>query len=226
MDDRQPERSPGAPQEPSPELVLAAVARAVGHRPPGLGGAPLWSVLEHLALRRRSAHARTVRAHLDALERAGSLTVARVRGVTKWTPTAPGWRRLAGPAGAAAQALPESPQHRAWRRARVTAAEEGPRFQAALARTLREAERMLEAAGLAAEGRAPASDDWLRLGRRLLGDCRRLGSAWHCLHEWAEPDDAEADLDPPPGAPANPAEAGLRALRAGRRNVALWDEPD
>ncbi len=62
----------------------------------------------------------------------------------------------------------------------------------------------------------------------LRGDCRRLGSACHCLHEWPEPDDDRADLDSlsEDGEPELPdrERSRRRALRAGRRNIRLWRE--
>ena len=113
--------------------------------------------------------------------------------------------------GAGAVGLPESPRRREWRRARLAAAQELPRFRSRLAQALAEAERMLAAGPRG----ATSSAAWLALGRRLEGDCRRLGSAWHCLHEWPEPDE-----DAPAPAPGETARLG--ALR----NVRLWREPD
>jgi hypothetical protein len=52
-----------------------------------------------------------------------------------------------------------------------------------------------------------SSDAWFEFGNRLSAECRRLGSATHCLFEWAEPDDARADVD--------------EVL--GRRSVVSWD---
>jgi hypothetical protein len=61
---------------------------------------------------------------------------------------------------------------------------------------------------------------------RLRSTCRRLGSARHCLYEWAEPDDKRSDADDhtnPPDAALTSQERLLRqARRAGRRNVRLW----
>jgi hypothetical protein len=204
---------------PSERLVMAALRRAVLHGRPRPAAAPLHAVLDHLAIPRRSRAAREVAATLAGLEREGLVRRERVHGVAVWAPTAAGRRRLAGRAGPMPyEELPESPQHRAWRRARLAASEELPRFAAELAAGLDEAAAMLDA--LADHDRAPHSDAWLALGPRLLGQCRRLGSAWHCLHEWPEPADSRPDRDePPPGARRE-----LRALRAGRRNVALWRE--
>ncbi len=193
---------------PSAQLVLAAVRRAVRHRVPAPGPAPLWLLREHLAIRPRSSGARVLRRRLEELERRGLLVRATEHGLPVWSPTASGVRAL--PA-TAARSLPESPRRRERRRARLAAAQELPRFRARLSESLAEAGRMLGAG----PGAEPSAGAWIELGRRLAGDCRRLGSAWHCLHEWPEPDD-----DAP--APAPEQAARLAALR----NVRLWREED
>jgi len=223
MDEPQRQRHPASARGPSDELVLMAVRRAALHAGGAHGAAPLRAVLAHLAIPRRTAAARALGARLAELERTRELARRTAHGVPVWALTAAGERRLAAARRAGrSPALPEAPQHLAWRRARVAAGQELGRFTAQLAAALEEADALLGALG---GDSAPHSDQWSALGRRLLGDCRRLGSAWHCLHEWPEPDDARADRDgPQPGEPCVP--TALRALRAGRRNVALWDEPD
>jgi hypothetical protein len=217
VEDRPHANGEEQPQRPSDAQLLAALRRAVGHRLPAPGPAPLWMLLEQLAIPPRSAAARELRRRLPALLRRGLLAAGREHGVGVWSLTAAGERALrsAGP-----QRLPESPQHREWGRARTAAEQELPRFRARLAATLQRAELMLAGAaqpdpeGPAGSG-APSGADWLELGRALAGDCRRLGSAWHCLHEWPEPEDARAE-------PAGPQRARLAALR----NIRLWREPD
>ena len=226
MHDREQGSSPSHAGGPSDELLLAAVGRAVLHRPPGRGGAPFWTLLEHLAIPRRSAASRALRSRLTTLEQRGWLTRASEHGVPVWALASDGARQLRrAERSARPPRLPESPQHLAWRRARTAAGQELGRFGEGLAGSLAQAERMLSATRAGAGG-APSSDTWFELGRRLLGDCRRVGSAWHCLHEWAEPEDSAPDLDGPDGAPGAKVPARLRSLRAGRRNVRLWDEPD
>jgi len=206
------------------DLLLAAVARAARHGPGRAAGAHLWEVLAHLDVPRRSWRARAVRERALALERAGRLRRGTAHGLAAWTLTAAGEQRLALlEAAGGAPRLPESPQHRAWRSARAAAAQELPRFQRALEQGLALAELMLSA-GRAEGPEAPGSDAWLELAQRLRGDCRRLGSAWHCLHEWPEPSDDAPDRDVP--AAGEPLPDRLRALRAGRRNVRLWSLPD
>jgi hypothetical protein len=193
-------------QHPSAQLVLAAVRRAVRHRVPAPGPAPLWLLREHLAIQPRSSGGRVLRRRLEQLEQRGLLARGTEHGLPVWSPTASGEAALSS---TAARSLPESPRRRDRRRARLAAAQELPRFRARLSEALAEAERMLEDAPGAPSGA------WIELGRRLAGDCRRLGSAWHCLHEWPEPDDDA------------PALAPERAARlAALRNVRLWREED
>jgi hypothetical protein len=230
MQERERGNPHGAGAAPAPEVVLAGVARAVLHRPGRGRGTPFWTLLEHLAITRRSATARSLRASLAALEQGGLLTRHSEHGVPVWALTAAGERRLGRALRSAdPPSLPEAPQHLAWRRARLAAGEELGRFLGGLSESLARAEQMLAGAQPGA-GEAPCSDDWFELGRRLLGDCRRLGSAWHCLHEWPEPEDSRADLDTAPAGEDEDAsravQARNRALRAGRRNTRLWSEPD
>jgi hypothetical protein len=219
-----PRQSEEGRDAPTDETILAAVRRASLHEAMPHGGASLRIVLAHLGIARRSGRARAVRARLAQLQDEGRLSQIRRHGIAMWKLTPGGARRLAAAekrAGAPV-ALPESPQHIAWRNARVAAEAELGRFAASLAADVAATEAMLAALGRC-EG--PESDEWLHLGRRLLGDCRRLGSAWHCAKEWREPEDSRPDRDRPgPGEPA-PADA-LRALRAGRRNTTLWGDPD
>jgi hypothetical protein len=197
------------------ELVLAAVERSVRHHPKGSPVVPAWEVYDHLGWSRRSGAARRVRALLDALEAAGSLERSRRHGVPLWALTNNGRRRLqrARRAGSVPE-LPESPQHRAWRDARASAAQEIERFRQVLRDCLEQGLVLLDADPSA------DSDVWFLLGRRLCPACSRLGSAVHCLREWPEPEDARADIDHG----ALP-EAGA-SYRVGRRNVRYWDSPE
>lgn len=203
-------------------LVLAAIDRGERHKPARPPGVPVWRVYDHLSIAKRSELARHVRAQLDALEAAGSIVRSRQRGVQTWALTSTGRRRLAQARRAGKlPVLPESPQHRAWRDARTVAAQEIDRFLQSVRDGLDEAVRLLDADPTA------TSDAWFELGERLHRDCRRVGSATHCLHEWAEPDDARADVDDrldPADERFDPAErTKRRARRTGRRNVGLWD---
>jgi hypothetical protein len=219
-------RSHAKPAErPSNALVLAALERAIRHRTGDAHVAPIWVILDHLQLPRRSAEARHVRAVLGELTAAGRLEASHPHGVDAWGLTDAGRRQL-GQArrGGSTPALPESPQHRDWRNARTGAGQEIERF----ARRLREC---LDDASLLLDAPEPApSDMWFELAEALRRACWRLGSASHCLYEWPEPQDEIADVD----SRDDPGDATLeaderdrrRARRMGRRNVRLWQEGD
>jgi hypothetical protein len=180
--------------------VLAALARAELHRGAPEGAVPAWAILAHLGLPRRSRAAREAAGVLAQLRSAGAVRTDRRHGVEVWSVT-PAGRALLHNSSPEACALPESPQHRAWRGARTLAREEVGRLRSALRESLREAEEMLRGE------RPQRSEDWFALAGRLQRRAWTLGSATYCLHEWEEPDDRSADLDP---------------LGAGRRNISLW----
>jgi hypothetical protein len=210
-----------ASREPSAELVLAAVERAETHRAAEPTAVPTWTILEHLNLARRSTAARRVRSQLEALCVTGWLECSRRHGVLTWRITERGRRQLQRALRSdRAPVLPESPQHRVWRNAHTAAGQEIERFRADLHDQLRAASLLLDA------DPRPHSDAWLQLAQELSRTCRLVGAASHCLHEWAEPDDAHADIDD--GVEPDDERLGrdgaqhLRALRAGRRNIALW----
>lgn len=218
-----PQRPPRSyeAEQASRDLLMAALERAVRHRATGSPAAPLWAILDHLALTRRSGAARDVRASLRALREAGLIELSRPHGVQAWELTASGRRRLRRVQLSGSLApLPEAPQHREWRLARTLAAEEIERF----VRGLREG---LERAGQLLESDPPApSDVWLELADALRHDCRRVGSAIYCLYEWAEPSDELPDDDTrslPGEERLDPSERNRRrARRMGRRNFRLW----
>lgn len=206
--------------EASADLVAAALARAELHTAPTPAPVPFWTLLEHLALPRRSRLARRVRTCLAELEGDGRVELGGRHGVPVFSTTDAGTRRLQRlRRRGAVPPLPESPQHVRWRLARVSANQEIDRMHRELRGALADAECMLSAD-------AAASDDWFSLGLRLRDGCRRVGAAIHILREWEEPDDARADIDdllaPGDEAFAGDQRARLRAARAGRRNTRLW----
>lgn len=172
------------------ELVLAAIERAERHRTNDAPGVPIWAITEHLDIPRRSGKARHVRSRLRAFEADGSLESLRRHKVEIWALTVAGRQRLrrAVRAGDIPQ-LPESPQHRAWRRARTIAAEEMERLRCSLRKTLAVALSLIDS------DRPAHSDRWFELAERLSVEAAQLGTAVHCLHEWVEPDDRRADID-------------------------------
>jgi hypothetical protein len=212
---------------PDDEMLLAAIRRAALHDPRGRGRTPIWTLLEHLEIPRRTVRGRAVRARLLALERRGWLEQRSTRGVPTWALTSRGTRRLkrAERAGFGI-ALPESPQHRAWRQARTLAEQEIERFTERLQASTAEATLLTQSDRLD----AIASDRWLELGARMARDARLLASARHCLSEWPEPGEDSADVDTLSGAGdeqlGHDRLRALRVLRAGRRNTLMWREPD
>jgi hypothetical protein len=165
-------------------LMLVAIDRATRHRV-DKSAVPIYGVKEHLGL---PARCPGVRVKLAALEKAGALQREYVHGAQAWELTTTGRRRLqlARRAGELPE-LPESPQHHAWRQARASAEAEIDSIRLDLRGALEAATVLLD---------APShSDDWLGHGERLEHDCRRMGVAIHCLHEWREPDDARPDID-------------------------------
>lgn len=204
-------------------LILAALERAERHRHRGgsrslypsvaerhsLGDAPgvVYSALvAHLGLRMGSGAGRRVRPRIRELEAAGLVRASKRRGAVVYTLSPLGWKRLvaarrAGEVGA----LPESPQHRAWREARRESEERIEEFRDAVWVSLD------ETAGLLAH-QDPPSEAWFVLGEHLQRACGQLGSATHCLREWNEPDDSSTDVDDGP--------------RRGRRNHRLWSASD
>lgn len=122
---------------PIPEAtILAAIERAALHW--GRPGVPIWMILEHLGLPRRT---RRVRPQLRALTDAGALATSRVHRTELWSLTTAGSRRLRR---AGDVELPESPQHRKWRAARTLAEQEIGRFRSAMAELLVEAAALLD----------------------------------------------------------------------------------
>ena len=205
-------------------LVLAAVERAERHRRRDGSGVMPREVFDHMGFLYNPAAVRQFRPTLDALMAAGVLGFASRHKVRLWVLTSAGRRRLeAAQETGEGSGLPESPQHRAWRHARTTAAEQVDGFREQVRSYTNEALKLLDA------GEQPHSDAWFGLAERLGCACWQLGSATHCLREWVEPDDARIDSDErdDPGDDLLDAEERhhRRDLRHGRRNTWRWDSP-
>jgi hypothetical protein len=161
------------------EVVLAAIERAVRHHPRETSAVPVKAVYDHLGFPSRSGAARRVLARLGVLAGEGLVECSRRHGRDVWALTRVGHRRLqrARRAGEV-PGLPESPQHRAWRNARASAAEEIEGCRENMRDCLGQGLLLLDAD-------PPAdADAWFLLGRRLCLACCRLGAAVHCLREW------------------------------------------
>jgi ribosome-binding protein aMBF1 (putative translation factor) len=206
-------------------LVLAAIERGARHRARDHEGVPVWAIRAHLHIPARSRDARRLRVRLRVLESEGLLSTGGRGGVVLWSLTETGQGRLrADQATGGVPELPESPQHIAWRQACAAAQEHVVGFDQALGEAALGTFALLDA-GRA--GQPARSDEWFAMGERLQRSCRRMGSAIHCLHEWAEPSDDQSDIDDrrePGDDRLEPAERDRRrARRVGRRNIALWD---
>ena len=131
---------------------------------------------------------------MEELRRAGLLTATERRGEPFWSLTAIGREELAsareeGGVGG----LPEAPQHRAWRHARVEAAVRIEGFKEELTHAVEAADALIN------QYRPAMSAEWFELSERLRFTSWRLASAAYCLTEWPEPDDASQDRDENPG---------------------------
>jgi hypothetical protein len=190
--------------EPPSIIILAAVERAARHL--GTDEIDTLAVTEHLGLEPDRGTVRAIHQRLDRLRNEGDLTRVARGGGESWILTSEGRNQLdksyeAGEVGE----LPESPQHRAWREARVQAALRIEGFEAELATLLDDANDLLD------ETPRPRSSKWFEFSERLSPAAWRLGSAIHCFQEWIEPDDDIQDVDENPGP------------SPGRRAVSTWD---
>jgi hypothetical protein len=199
-----PAKQPTRPLPPV-ELVLAAIDRAVRHRHhQARPGAWISDVKEHLGLPHTGATTVWLRPVWQQLEAERLIEQNRKGGLPRCELTRAGRKRLESAQDAEGlDQLPESPQHDRWRKAHDTAAERIEDLRGGLRLLMEEASRLLD--------REPPSDAWYELARDFEHACKRLGSATYCLHEWAEPDDATADVDDAPHG------------QAGRRDLSRWD---
>lgn len=190
--------------EVSDGLVLEAVDRAMHHEQEEK---VLTSVLaEHLGFVPEPDTNRPLVPRLEGLRRAGLLTSTPQRGEPFWGLTTVGQERLESARDAGeADDLPESPQHRAWRHARVKAAVRIEGFRSDMYDVLQ------EAADLVGQYRPVMSKECFALSERLRLASWRFASATYCLAEWLEPEDDRPDVDENPGP------------RPGRRATWAWD---
>jgi hypothetical protein len=197
-------------------LLLAAIERAARHgegrsvrrvgerRAKDRIAVPIFFLARHLGCAPSTRRRRQLRNRLDEATEKGWLERSDSTDPPVWALTAKGCRELAlhqGRVSAATRALPESPQHEAWREARRIA-----ELQIAeLRERLREA---LERSSTGAGKESTESAVWLR----LADASQRLGAATYCLFEWPEPDDLSVIVEQRPD---------LRALRTWRQ----WSLP-
>jgi hypothetical protein len=180
-------------------LILAALARAELHGGRDERGTHYSSVVAHLGLEMGSSTGHKLRPRFREMEAAALIRGFKRHGSIVHTATPKGKRVLRA---AGEVVLPESPQHRNWREACEAATERISGFHDDLRASLDEG-----AALLADE--TTDSEAWSRFGKKVGKACKRLASATYCLREWAEPDDATADIED--------------NRRLGRRNPRNWD---
>jgi hypothetical protein len=175
------------PFEPVSDLqLLAAIDRAERHS--RCSGVQRGRIAEHLGFARGARTTRLLRPQIDALIAAGALMCGKRHGSIVWGLMPAGRRRLARARRDGKNLdLPEAPQHQRWRASRQQATSRIDEFRGELRRTLTDAQALLDS-----ECQATA---WSDLSRRLRQQCALLGWALYCIHEWAEPDDAQPDTD-------------------------------
>lgn len=162
--------------DPIPDaLILAAIDRAARHWQPRRVEVSKSEIYNHLAISSRSGPARHVHRRLTAMEAAGILQRSRRYGLVVFSLTSTGRHHLRGAQSAGEVALPESPQHRAWRRARSLAGQEIERFRHEFRACL------VDAIGLLEADPPVVSDAFFELAeplRFIVGVSRRLPIAW------------------------------------------------
>jgi hypothetical protein len=194
-----------SPIEPPDIVILAALERAA--RQEQSDEVRTETVIEHLGFAPEEGVLGPLRHRLDNLRNDGNLTRAARDGSEGWVLTSEG-RKLLDESYAAEEVgeLPESPQHRSWREARVQAALRIEGFQGEVTTVLEKATDLVN------EPLRPHSSKWFALGQQLSLAVWRLGSAIHCFQEWIEPDDDVPDVDENPGP------------SPGRREISVWDQ--
>jgi hypothetical protein len=123
-------------------VVLAAIDRAERHRGGRDEGARMSTLAEHLGFVHGPWTARGLRPQLDALIEAGALERVRRQGMVLLVLTGKGRRRAAR--ARRTVALPESPQHRAWRQTRKKAVERIDGLREDARRAVQDAGRLLD----------------------------------------------------------------------------------
>jgi hypothetical protein len=203
----------GPYSEVSDGLIVEAVDRAMHHEQ---DEEVLTSVLsEHLGFVPEPDTNRPLVPRLEGLRRAGLLTSTERRGEPFWGLTDIGRERLeAGRESGEVDDLPEPPQHRAWRHARVKAAVRIEGFRQDLNDAVAEANRRLD------QLRPVMAREWFEVREQLRLASWRLASATYCLTEWPEPEDGEPDVDETldPGRGAGRSGPGMRTPRVRREH--------
>ncbi len=170
----------------SDAVVLAAIDRAERHRRGTGEGVMESNLTEHLGFVRGPWTARGLRPQLDALIDAGALERVKRQGMVRLVLTEKG--RTQAAQARRTVALPESPQHRLWRQTGRIAVERIDGLREDARRAVQDAGRLLDT-------EEADSETLFLLAVRLRETVQYLGCATYCAREWAEPDDARADIE-------------------------------
>jgi hypothetical protein len=172
----------------SENQLLAAVARAELHQ----GRPPVsWaSVVEQFAFKRSGHTTRMLRPQLHALVAAKAIEQSSWLGRDHVALTSAGRGHLTRARRAGEDlSLPESPQHREWRRKHARAVERIGLYRERMREALCQASDLLD-------DENADSAAWAGTADRLHVSGGELSAAIYCLREWDEPDDARRDVDP------------------------------
>lgn len=173
----------------SENQLLAAIARGELHQHGELVSWP--SVVEHFAFKRSGHTTRMLRPQLQALLAANAVEQCKWLGRDHFTLTSAGRGRLTRARRRGEDlSLPESPQHREWRRKHAQAIESVEDERERVREVLAQAVELLGA-------ELADSQAWAAMADRLHVSAAELSAAIYCSREWAEPDDASFDAGPP-----------------------------
>jgi hypothetical protein len=175
----------------SDAMVLAAIDRAERHSTSGhADGGVAWSrVTEHLGFAHTAGTTSKLRRQMSRLKSAGLVASRKAHGYPVWELTNDGRKALAQARRKREDlALPESPQHRRWATARMTATERIEGLYEQLRGSLTEAIDLIDS-------NRGDSDTWFELHGRLTRESEWVAQATYCLREWPEPADTTADRD-------------------------------
>ncbi|HEX4483532.1 MAG TPA: hypothetical protein VH081_07060 [Solirubrobacteraceae bacterium] len=168
--------------------VLAAVRRAELHGEHRRAGVSLPTIKAHLGLRHTGWTTQQIRPMLEKLVADELLRYCWRHSRQWWAITSPGKRRAS-----TFDVLPESPQHRKWREARLLAEQERERVWTAALDAVETAEDALTNA----KNVKPTSETYLAIAKRLDDTFNNMASVAYCLAEWDEPSDLRADVEAP-----------------------------
>lgn len=185
----------GPPAPVSDERLLLAIGRVRDHGVPSdEGRLHRARIAEHLGFAHSSATTKLLRPQLEAMESEGLLEAVRRRGADYWRLTPKGSRRVTSLRKSnGSESLPESPQHREWRRAKEVAETYLPEIMEDLEADLEKGLELRNSSFHSFAGGEVSLSDVRRLGVRLNDHFSLFATGLYCLFEWPEPSDAKRD---------------------------------